>query len=40
MTEVDYLTEDSLLPKGQNYVCVSFLSDKDNKLTLISVLYI
>ena len=37
MTEVDYLTEDSLLPKGQNYVCISFLSDKDNKLTLTGV---
>ena len=37
MTEVDYLTEDSLLPKGQNFVCVSFLSDKDNKLTLTGV---
>jgi hypothetical protein len=37
MTEVDYLTEDTLVPKGQNYVCISFLSDKDKKLTLTGV---
>ena len=37
MTDVDYLTEDSLLPQGQNFVCISFLSDKDNKLTITGV---
>ena len=32
MSSKDYLTEDSLLPKDQNFVCISFLSDPDNKL--------
>ncbi len=34
MSSVDYLTEDSLMPEGQKFVCISFLSDPDNKLTL------
>ena len=37
MTDVDYLTEDSLLPQGQNFVCISFLADKVNKLTITGV---
>jgi DNA repair exonuclease SbcCD ATPase subunit len=28
MSEVDYLTEDTNLPNGQNYVCLSFYIDK------------
>ena len=27
---VDYLTENKLFPKGQEYICLSFLSDSDN----------
>ena len=37
MSSTDYLTEDSLLPKDQNFVCISFLSDPENKLTLTGV---
>jgi hypothetical protein len=32
--EVDYLDEDKLLPKDQKFVCLSFLTDKENKTTL------
>ena len=32
--KVDYLDEDTHLPEGQNYVCISFLGDPENKLTL------
>jgi hypothetical protein len=31
MSKVDYLTEDTLLPVDQKFVCLSFLTDKDNK---------
>lgn len=34
---MDYLTEDSCLPEGQKFVCLSFLTDKDNKSTLAGV---
>jgi hypothetical protein len=34
---VDYLTEDTILPEGQKYVCISFLTDKENKTTLSGV---
>ena len=37
MSKVDYLTEDTFLPSGQNYVCLSFLTDKDNKTTLSGI---
>ena len=37
MTEVDYLTEDTLLPEEQKYVCISFLADKDKKTTVTGV---
>jgi hypothetical protein len=37
MSKVDYLTEDSFLPSGQNYVCLSFLTDKENKTTLSGI---
>ena len=37
MTKVDYLTEDSLLPEGQKYLCISFLSDPNNKITLCGI---
>ena len=30
----DYLTEDSILPSDQKYVCLSFLSDVDNNSSL------
>lgn len=38
MSKVDYLTEDTaILPSGQNYVCISFLSDKENKTSLTGI---
>jgi len=37
MSRVDYLTEDSILPLDQKYVCLSFLTDKDNKTTLSGI---
>jgi len=37
MSKVDYLTEDSSLPEGQRFLCISFLSDPDEKLTLKGV---
>jgi molecular chaperone DnaK (HSP70) len=37
MSKVDYLTEDSLLPAGQKFVCMSFLTDKENKTTLSGI---
>ena len=36
MSKVDYLTEDPVL-KGQEYCCISFLTDKENKMTLCGV---
>ena len=29
MAKVDYLTEDSIIPDGQKFLCISFLSDPD-----------
>jgi hypothetical protein len=37
MSKVDYLTEDSLLPSDQKYVCLSFLTDTENKTTLSGI---
>ncbi len=37
MSKVDYLTEDSILPWDQKFVCLSFLTDKENKTTLSGV---
>lgn len=37
MSSLDYLIEDKSNPKDQNYVCLSFLSDKDNKTTLTGI---
>lgn len=37
MSRVDYLTEDSILPWNQKYVCLSFLTDKENKTTLSGI---
>jgi hypothetical protein len=37
MSKVDYLTEDSILPWDQKYVCLSFLTDKENKTTLSGI---
>lgn len=37
MSSKDYLTEDSLLPSDQKFVCISFLSDPDNKVTLSGI---
>ena len=36
---MDYLTEDSITPKNQNYVCLSFLtpSDEEKNLTLSGI---
>lgn len=33
----DYLTEDTILPEGQKFVCISFLTDPSNKLTLSGI---
>ena len=30
----DYLTEDTIVPDGQKYVCISFLSDPESKTSL------
>lgn len=37
MSKVDYLTEDTLLPEGQKFVCLSFLTDSTNKTTLSGI---
>jgi hypothetical protein len=37
MSKVDYLTEDTFLPAGQQFVCLSFLTDKENKTTLSGI---
>ena len=37
MSKVDYLTEDTLQPAEQKFVCLSFLSDKENKTSLTGV---
>jgi hypothetical protein len=37
MSKVDYLTEDTLLPDGQKFVCLSFLTDKENKTSLSGI---
>ena len=37
MSKVDYLTEDTLLPDGQKFVCMSFLTDKENKTSLSGI---
>jgi DNA repair exonuclease SbcCD ATPase subunit len=37
MSKVDYLTEDSIVPSGQAFCCVSFLTDKENKTTLSGI---
>ena len=35
--EVDHLDEDTNTPEGQKFVCISFLGDPDNKLTLTGI---
>ncbi len=37
MSKVDFLTEDSLVPENQKFVCLSFLTDKENKTTLCGI---
>ena len=37
MSKTDYLTEDTLLPTDQKFVCLSFLTDKENKTTLSGI---
>ena len=37
MSKIDYLTEDTLLPSDQKFVCLSFLTDKDSKTTLSGI---
>jgi hypothetical protein len=34
---MDYLTEDTILPKDQKFVCLSFLTDKENKKELSGI---
>jgi hypothetical protein len=34
---MDYLTEDTILPPDQKYVCLSFLTDKENNKTLSGI---
>ena len=34
---VDYLDEDTFLPKAQKFVCLSFLNSEDNKVTLSGI---
>jgi len=37
MQKLDYLTEDTLLPTDQKFVCLSFLTDKESKSTLSGI---
>lgn len=37
MSSVDYLAEDTFLPEDQKFVCISFLSDSEKKLSLKGV---
>lgn len=37
MLKTDLLTEDTINPKGQNFICISFLTDKENKTTLTGI---
>jgi hypothetical protein len=37
MSQVDYLVNDSLLPSEQKFVCLSFLTDKENKTSLSGI---
>lgn len=37
MSKMDLLTEDTLLPTNQKYVCISFLTDKTNKSSLSGI---
>ena len=37
MSAVDYLQEDTLLPEGQKFICISFLTDKESKSTLSGI---
>jgi hypothetical protein len=37
MSKTDLLTEDTLNPTNQNFVCLSFLTDKENKTTLSGI---
>ena len=37
MAKVDYMTEDTFLPIDQKYVCLSFLTDKENKTSLSGI---
>ena len=34
---IDYLTEDSFIPSDQKYLCISFLTDKENKTSLSGI---
>ena len=37
MTNMDYLTEDNFIASDQKFVCLSFLTDKENKTTLSGI---
>jgi len=34
---IDYLTEDTFIPSDQKFVCISFLTDKENKTSLSGI---
>jgi hypothetical protein len=36
-SKIDYLTEDTLIPNDQKFICLSFLNDKDNKTSLCGI---
>ena len=37
MSKMDLLTEDTINPSDQKYICISFLTDKENKTTLSGI---
>ena len=37
MSQLDLLTEDTVNPSDQKYICMSFLTDKENKTTLSGI---
>jgi hypothetical protein len=37
MSKVDLLTEDTINPTDQKFICISFLTDKENKTTLSGI---
>jgi hypothetical protein len=37
MSNTDYLTEDTINPPNQKFICISFLTDKENRTTLSGI---